>query len=117
MCAALSQNKRLGKAALLPKPEIGLFRQLFDRILSKKLGSDLLLCTFVGECLGSVLAKFIDRPAVFRIRPGTRLAVDPALLIQIQQPARAANHAHLAEHVLQRDWSQHARPPTWQAVG
>ena len=41
-------------------------------MLRKKLGTDLLLRTFVSKSLCSVLAKFVDRP-MLRIGPRTRL--------------------------------------------
>jgi len=101
MLASLYQDQRFGQAALIAEPEIGPVGKLFDRMLGKELTAYSFRRTFVGECLGTVLAKFVDRPRV-RIRPRARLAIDTALLIELQQAASAANNPHLAKNVPER---------------
>ena len=69
-------------------------------MFGKELGPDLLLGALVSQGLGAIFAKFVDR-AMFRVGPGTRLAIDAALLIEIHQPARSANDAHFAVNVFE----------------
>ena len=96
MCRPLPQYNRFGQPPLRTEPKIVLFGKRGDAVFCKKLTRDPFCRPFVGQSLGTALAKLGQCAFFVGVGPRTRLAIDAAFLIERQQSTGAANDAHFA---------------------
>ena len=85
---------------LLPEPPVVVAVQLGDRVLGEEGGADATDRRLFGDGLGAVLAELGDVPFVL-FGPGASGAVEPVLLVDLQQGLRGARDPHLVDRDLQ----------------
>src|SRR5688572_23141531 len=96
-----SKNNRLGETTLRIEPVIVPLGKIGDRMLREEFGGYPFCRSLIRQGLCAALAKLGDC-TLFGIRPGTRLAIDTAFLIQIEKCTRSPNDSHLTEDALHR---------------
>src|ERR1700694_3659473 len=97
MIVACAPHHRLRDSPLLVEPEVGLLRQFRDGPLLEKLRSDAFGGGFISDVLGAFFAELDMRALAVRLWPAAAGTIDSFLLIQLEQRARAADHAHFAK--------------------
>ena len=102
--AAGPLDHRVGDATLLPEPHLVVGVELVDAVGREELRRGTLACRFFGDGLGAVLAE-LGGVAVLGIGigPGAAHAVEAVGLVQLEQGAGRARHAHVGHRTLQGD--------------
>ena len=95
-----AQDQWFGKAALPVEPEIGLLRQLLNRVLGEERGPNALAGGLAGNGLRTVLAELKPAPVLRGIGPRTRRAVKAVFLVDREPGLDSLYPALLPRHGL-----------------
>ena len=115
--AALTEQQRLAQPPLRVEPLVGLRGEGLDRPFGEEVGADDPVHPFVRDRLRAVLAELEAVPLAVGGRPGAALAVEPVLLIDLEEGPHRLPHTHLRQRDPERagDRGQAGRRPRWGA--
>ena len=97
-------HHRVGEAALLAEPVVGVRLEVVHRVRGEELRADPQRGPLLGDRLHPVLAELGRMPVLrVRVRPRASGAVEPFDLVELQQAPGRAAHAHRPDGAVHRD--------------